>query len=249
MMNDVPWIFPSLINRRWAWVGLDALARAEFPDNSTTNPLNDPWFCDDCVRKVAARLGVDHSWGGWLEDRSHLWRGHYLPPGCAVHLGIDLNVPTGTPVLTPLSGRVIHAMPCQALGGGWGGWFVLRADIPRCGAAYLLFGHLAHRGLPPQGARLTEGSQVGVIGTPNENGGWYPHLHLQALSIEAWEAVQHAPDTLLDGYGCPAATLDRRFPDPAPLVMVAGCATAQPTRNVVASRSAAVRPRGWPARE
>jgi hypothetical protein len=73
----------------------------------------------------------------------------YLPPGCAVHLGIDLNVPAGTPVLTPLSGRVIHAMPCQALGGGWGGWFVLRADTPRCGAAYLVFGHLAHRGLPP----------------------------------------------------------------------------------------------------
>jgi hypothetical protein len=50
MMRDVPWIFPNLTAKRWARVGLDALARAEFPDSSTTNPLNDPWFCDDWVR-------------------------------------------------------------------------------------------------------------------------------------------------------------------------------------------------------
>ena len=134
-------------------------------------------------------------------------------------------------MLTPLSGDVIHAVPCEALGGGWGGWFVLRADTPRCGASYLLFGHLAHRGLPRQGERLTEGSLAGVIGAPDENGGWYPHLHLQALSAAAWDAVQHAPDTLLDGYACAAANLDRLFPDPAPLVMAAGWQQHSPPKR------------------
>jgi hypothetical protein len=56
-----------------------------------------------------------------------------------------------------------------------------------------------------------------VIGTPEENGGWYPHLHLQALSGAAWEAVQHAPDALLDGYGYSDEPLGSLFPDPAPL--------------------------------
>jgi hypothetical protein len=65
---------------------------------------------------------------------------------------------------------------------------------------------------------LPEGAPVGTIGTPEANGGWYPHLHLQSLSAAAWEAVQRDPDTLLDGYSFPAADLDVRFADPAPLV-------------------------------
>jgi len=217
-MPESPWIFPALAGRRWVGADLDAIARVDFPATDYGNPLNDPWFCDRWVCEVATRLGADHSWGGWLEDRAHLWRGHYLPEGCAIHLGIDLNVPAGTTVLAPVSGEVMHAVPCRALGGGWGGWFVLRADAPDGGAEYVLLGHLAHAGLPQPGARIARGTPVGVIGTPHENGGWYPHLHLQALSREAWEAVEHAPDALLDGYGYPDADLSRLFPDPAPLV-------------------------------
>jgi murein DD-endopeptidase MepM/ murein hydrolase activator NlpD len=217
-MPEAPWIFPALAARRWARADLDALACADFPATDGPNPLNDPGFCDRWIGGVAVRLGADHCWGGWLEDRAHLWRGHYLPEGCTIHLGIDLNVPAGTTVLAPVSGEVMHAVRCRALGGGWGGWFVLRADAPVGGAEYVLLGHLAHKGLPPPGARITGGTAVGVIGTPQENGGWYPHLHLQALSGAAWEAVEHAPDALLDGYGYPDPALSRLFPDPAPLV-------------------------------
>jgi hypothetical protein len=58
----------------------------------------------------------------------------------------------------------------------------------------------------------------GNIDSPEENGGWYPHLHLQSLSSAAGESVRHDPDTLLDGYAFPAAHLDCLFADPAPLV-------------------------------
>ena len=216
-MPDAPWIFPQLAGQRWARAELDALARVAFPAAVEPNPLNDPAFCDIWVAEVAARLGADHCWGGWLEDRAHLWRGHYLPEGCTIHLGIDLNVPAGAMVLAPVSGQVMHAVPCRVLGGGWGGWFVLRADAPEGGAEYVLLGHLAHAGLPPPCTWIAGGTKVGVIGTPQENGGWYPHLHLQAMSGEAWETVQHAPDALLDGYGYADAALSRLFPDPAPL--------------------------------
>jgi len=217
-MSRAPSIFPELAGRRWAGAGLDALARAQFPDTRRGNPLNEPWICDAWVRSVADRSGADHTWGGWMEDRAHLWRGHYLPPGCSIHLGIDLNVPAGTLVLTPLAGEVLHAVPCRALGGGWGGWFVLRAEAPRHGADYLLFGHLAHARLPRPGTRLAAGSPVGRVGMPQENGGWFPHLHLQSLSAEAWRQVQRDPDELLDGYGYPQPGLARLFPDPAPLL-------------------------------
>ncbi len=99
----------------------------------------------------------------------------------------------------------------------WGGWLVLRSGEPEGGADYVLPGHLAHAGLPPAGTHVTRGTAVGVIGKPEQNGGWYPHLHRQALSAEAWEAVQHAPDALLDGYGYADASLSRRLPNPAPL--------------------------------
>jgi hypothetical protein len=221
-MLKAPWIFPTFAGRRWARADLDALARRDFPATDGPNPLNDPCFCDRWVSEVAIRLRADHCWGGWLEDRAHLWRGHYLPEGCTIHLGIDLNVPAGTAVLAPVSGEVMHAVPCRALGGGWGGWFVLRADVPEGGADYVLLGHLAHAGLPEPSARITRGTRVGAIGTPAENGGWYPHLHLQALSGEAWESVQRAPDTLLDGYGYPDSRLTRWFPDPATLVGLPG---------------------------
>jgi murein DD-endopeptidase MepM/ murein hydrolase activator NlpD len=216
-MPEAPWIFPALADRRWARANLDALARVEFPAGAEPNPLNDPGFCDRWVSAVATRLGAEHCWGGWLEDRAHLWRGHYLPEGCTIHLGIDLNVPAATTVLAPISGEVMHAVPCRALGGGWGGWCVLRADAPEEGAEYVLLGHLAHAGLPRAGTHLARGTPVGIIGTHEENGGWYPHLHLQAMSGEAWEAVQHAPDALLDGYGYADASLSRLFPNPAPL--------------------------------
>jgi len=217
-MSEAPWIFPALAGRRWTKANLDALARVEFPATDGPNPLNDPGFCEQWVNEVASRQGADHCWGGWLEDRAHLWRGHYLPDGCTIHLGIDLNVPAGTTVLAPVSGEVMHAVPCRDLGGGWGGWFVVRDDTPAGGAEYVLLGHLAHAGLPQAGERLVRGRPVGVIGTAEENGGWYPHLHLQAISGAAWEAVQHAPDALLDGYGYADADLSRLFPDPAPLV-------------------------------
>jgi murein DD-endopeptidase MepM/ murein hydrolase activator NlpD len=116
----------------------------------------------------------------------------------------------------------MHAVPCRALGGGWGGWFVLRADVPEGGAQYVLLGHLAHAGLPEPGERIARGTRVGAVGTSAENGGWYPHLHVQALSGEAWEAVQRAPDALLDGYGYPDPRLTRWFPDPAGLVGLPG---------------------------
>src|SRR3954463_5026339 len=123
-----------------------------------------------------------------LSRKAPVW---YLPNACP-HRGSALLPPNLSyqPIeitySNRLSGEVMHAAPCRASGGGWGGWFVLRADVPEGGAEYVGLGHLAHAGLPQAGARITRGTPIGVIGTPHENGGWYPHLHLQALSGEAW---------------------------------------------------------------
>ena len=91
MSSEAPWIFPALAGRRWVGANLDAIARIDFPATDHGNPLNDPWFCDHWVGEVATRLGADHSWGGWLEDRAHLWRGHWGKLKIRVHAGIGIN--------------------------------------------------------------------------------------------------------------------------------------------------------------
>ena len=109
-------------------------------------------------------------------------------------------------------------VPCLEQGGGWAAASccgpIRRVDAPP--SCYSVI--WGHQGLPRRGYRLAQGTPGGNIDLPEENGGWYPHLHLQSLSSAAGELVRHDPDTLPDGYAFPAAHLDCLFADPAPLV-------------------------------
>jgi murein DD-endopeptidase MepM/ murein hydrolase activator NlpD len=211
----VPSIFPTLAAARWAEVDLDGLSRTARPPG-TPNSLLDAGACGRFVDGVAESLGADHTHGGYGEDRGHLWEGHYLPAGKAVHLGIDLNVPAGTPVTTPAACRVVRSRADPDQDGGWGGFVVLALDEPLGAATHVAYGHLAHAGLPPEGTRFRKGDVVGTVGGPAENGGWFPHLHVQCL--DAGTAAEHGPGfEAMDGYGAPADLAGH--PDPGPLVM------------------------------
>ena len=99
-------IFPDLLNAKWEEVNLDAHAQEEIRDEK--NPLLDPVACDSWVTGIAKRYGADYTYGGYLEDRAYLWRGHYLPKGPQEHLGIDYNVPAGTKVALLQDAEVFH---------------------------------------------------------------------------------------------------------------------------------------------
>jgi len=204
---------PTLARRRWTPVDLDALAREAY-GGASPSPLNDPLACARFVEGAAAALGADHTYGGYLERRDALWAGHYHDPAAMRHLGIDLNAPAGTPVAAAADCRVAAIVRDLDQAGGWGGLVLFELDAPYRGVRHLLYAHLAHDGLPEVGARLALGDRVGRIGTAAENGGWYPHLHLQCLS-EAWVGAGFPSG--LDGYG-PNAIEDRPdMPDPTGL--------------------------------
>lgn len=96
------------------------------------------------------------------------------------HLGLDLFMAAGTKVYTPLAATVVSAeIEKDPL--GYGCLVALRHE-PEDGPAFVtLWGHLAHEAIERlrAGDRLEAGALVGEMGTPAENGGWAPHLHLQ----------------------------------------------------------------------
>lgn len=68
-MHDI--IFPG--NFKWLQINLDEYTRRNLPDKYR-HLLVYPEFCDQWVRNIHKELGCDYSYGGYLEDRSWLWR-------------------------------------------------------------------------------------------------------------------------------------------------------------------------------
>lgn len=193
-----PTVFPTLEGKTWAQVDLNDVAVREFP-KMEENQLLDAVFCDNWVKSIAQKSGVDFTWGGHFEDRKHLWTGYYTGAQKVTHLGIDYNVPSGTPVAAPAACEVVHSWADISVHNGWGGRLILKLDTPWLGARYLVLGHLSHKGLPPEGTRFEQGHVIQVTGVPSENGGWFPHLHVQCVNEDFYQA--HIEDLkLLDGY-------------------------------------------------
>lgn len=128
-----------------------------------------------------AVLGV----GRWGEERSvyagDLFRSRLIDGARRVcHLGLDLFLPACAPVYTPIDATV-RSVEIEENPLGYG-CLVTLAHAPEDGVAFVsLWGHLAHEavGRLKPGDRLEAGALVGLMGPPEENGGWAPHLHLQ----------------------------------------------------------------------
>jgi glycosyltransferase involved in cell wall biosynthesis len=191
-------IFPHLQRHSWEWVNLNSRLKIYVRDG-LPNPLLNPKFCDKRVQAVA---NADFTWGGYMEDRRDIWRGHYHEPGHTIHLGIDFNVPAGTPAFLPIGASLIEATYDKDQNGGWGGKLVFRNATDM-----FLMGHLED--IVTRVTIYRPGSVVGWVAPSSRNGGWYPHLHLQCLTKY---------EKNVDGYAKAAADLRDRFPDPRNLL-------------------------------
>jgi len=192
-------LFPQYARRRWVYLPLGTLALGE-QRPGMPNPLLDPVYCKRWVRRLHRRYRASCSYGGWFEDRSILWQGHYMAPHCAFHLGVDFNVPEKSRVYSPAEARVVEVWHDEDTRGGWGGRIVLEVR-PRL---YLLLAHLGTIRVRLN-AHLRAGQLVGSVGGPTNNGNWFPHLHAQMIR----GSFDH-----IDGYGEFSVRNQRKFPDP-----------------------------------
>lgn len=194
-------MFPQLRTKAWAYINL--ADDAPFPVKGHKNPLLDPEFCTKYVQQHQADMGIDHSFGGWMENRSRLWHGSYLGTEGAWHLGVDINVPAGTTVCMPFDAMLHSAEtdPDQEL--GWGGKMIFQFSEDH----YMIFGHLKIE--YPCKDHYKYGDPIGVVGIYPDNGNVFPHVHVQAVWRRPGIHVQS-----VDGYSHLYEGIEDDFPHP-----------------------------------
>lgn len=138
------------------------------------------------LRDYSCRYGI----GGYMEHRTLYARSELFNTGDEprrLHLGVDIWARAGTPVYTPLSGR-IHSFQDNDHFGDYGPTIILQHQLDDL-ALYSLYGHLNRESLEGLviGDRVSRGQQIAVFGSQDVNGHWPPHLHFQLMfDMEGW---------------------------------------------------------------
>lgn len=191
MLSEMGHLFFPSLTGKWVFVNFNEVAidfMKVIEPITQENVLLNPVVSHNLSEFVRKLHGADYTWGGYLEDRSTLWRDHYMKPGEMTHLGVDFGVPVGTPVCLPQAGVLRHSFQDPDQNGGWGGKLIFECEHP---SHFLVLGHLKNI-LTNIGQRFETGTPVGMIAETECNGGWSPHLHVQCMR-------EFKPD--VDGYG------------------------------------------------
>jgi hypothetical protein len=167
----------------------------------------DPYLLDlsdNNTRLAATNTRDQESFQAWLDQEmqprhgwgfaSYLERRQTLLGDCPqmveeqrfYHLGVDIIVPVGTPLLAPLAATVVVA-DYEAGEGNYGGYVLLRHEDRRFDTFYSLYGHLSRSNLPRVGSLRQAGEPFAVIGDFYENGHWFYHTHLQIITESGLE--------------------------------------------------------------
>ena len=204
-MNIISKFFKSF-NPLWVPINLNELAKIIAPNIIEKNPFLNAQWVDDLLGAIQLPCKTHTcTYGGFLEDRSHLWRGHYFKNG-AIHLGVDINAPQNVNVVLPCDGKLVESFQDPDQDGGWGG--KLTFD---CNGFFLTFGHLDGILTADNiGKTFNAGDDIGLVATRKRNGGWYQHLHVQASKIFDPNRDGYA-ETLYDG-------IEKDFFDPIEVV-------------------------------
>lgn len=207
-------IFPAYSGQPALRVNLNDYAKKLRP-RAGKSPFLNAAVTDRFLRLLHKRSGAGYSFGGYLEDRRDLWRGSYLNDGNAVHLGIDVNLPAGTEMTVKYPSIVTHVIHDPDQQGGWGSVIIFRLAAPLDEISHFLYAHLARdKVFVKPGDQAKCGDIVAELGQSHENGGWYEHLHIQAISANAWPQLD-GDLKKFDGYSpMPEGGAHPDFPDP-----------------------------------
>lgn len=122
--------------------------------------------------------------GGYGEDRVVYKRSKHFgqgPDARSIHLGVDLWIDAYTKVLAPFDAKV-HSFQNNNNHGDYGGTIILTHEIDGQ-SFHTLYGHLSLNSLngKSEGMKIKAGEAFAELGSPEENGGWPPHLHFQVI--------------------------------------------------------------------
>jgi len=122
--------------------------------------------------------------GGYMEHRTIYARSAHFDTGDEprrLHLGVDIWSYAGTPVYSPLPGKV-HSFQNNDNFGDYGPTIILEHNLKGL-TLYSLYGHLSRPSLEGLfiGKPINRDEQIATLGDMDENGRWPPHLHFQLI--------------------------------------------------------------------
>ena len=154
------------------------VAQAELLDTNAFTLL-----VDQMLAAQQATIGI----GGYLENRVIYRRSiHFglaeIEEARSLHLGVDVWLPAGTPVLAPLP-STIHSLADNDHFGDYGPTVILQHKLDGTDF-YSLYGHLSRHEwrMLRVGQSLEKGEAFATVGPFPENGDWPPHLHFQLIA-------------------------------------------------------------------
>ena len=148
-------------------------------------PLTDSKAFEEFVENYFSRNQAKVAYGGYLEHRNLYQRSTVFKDINVeernIHIGLDLWIKAGTPVLAALDGT-IHSFQNNIALGDYGPTIILEHTISGV-TFYTLYGHLSLESLDgkAEGQKVTKGEVVGTLGAPPVNGDYAPHLHFQII--------------------------------------------------------------------
>lgn len=130
------------------------------------------------------------AFGRYNEDRKGVYTAALFEGVRTIHMGVDLFAPVGNLVFAFADGVILYSEYRDAVG-DYGATIVTKHIVKQPDSEgkgvplYALYGHLSRQSLTKVhvGSSFRGGDVLGSIGDRTENGGWYPHLHLQL----SWE--------------------------------------------------------------
>lgn len=137
-------------------------------------------FIEDVLTQANVKIAV----GGYAEERAIYQSSDVFKTSegsRSIHLGVDIFMPAGTAVFTPLDGKV-HSFQNNNNFRDYGPTIILEHQLENINF-YTLYGHLSLDSLKnlKEGQIFHRGEKIAEFGTSEENGQWSPHLHFQII--------------------------------------------------------------------
>lgn len=155
--------------------------------NEELNQINitDSFEFEAYIENLLAQNNAKVAYGGYNEIRNLYKRSTFFNnPNVEernIHIGLDLWIKAGTPVLAALDGKV-HSFQFNNNLGDYGPTIILEHSIENH-IFYTLYGHLSLDSIAylTVGDFFAKGQQLATLGDNSVNGDYAPHLHFQII--------------------------------------------------------------------
>lgn len=140
---------------------------------------------EEFIEKYLAKENSKVAFGGYNEERNLYKRSTVFNDAETaernIHIGLDLWIKAGTPVLAALDGT-IHSFKHNVGLGDYGPTIILEHKI-ESHTFYTLYGHLSLESIAEieVGTNFKKGQQLATLGNAAINGDYAPHLHFQII--------------------------------------------------------------------